>query len=298
LFGFSKDLLFLSTKSENWNMSFYPQPNKYQCGPFALKYAFAMLGVFVDEKKIGTLAGSTWWAGTDEIGLARAARRFECRMKHFTSPRPDKAIKLLNQEMKKGVPCILSVKNWGHWLTVVNYSRGKYVVIDSEQDKVISIQTPVQLLKLWKYYDEKNDLTSYDGYAIYPKFKVYTRARFGLKEAKVVMYDKNEDLAASWDQYVNDLTSACKPRTVLTVNYITFSEFLRRNEKNLIKRVANWHGVPTYAELKKILNNMKFVADVYDFIIHPEDEKKALIDVASILMMYSCGKYGMDPVYQ
>ena len=30
-------------------MSFYPQPNKYQCGPFALKYALAMVGVFKDE---------------------------------------------------------------------------------------------------------------------------------------------------------------------------------------------------------------------------------------------------------
>ena len=27
-------------------MSFYPQPNKWQCGPFALKYALVMLGVF------------------------------------------------------------------------------------------------------------------------------------------------------------------------------------------------------------------------------------------------------------
>ena len=25
-------------------MSFYPQPYKYQCGPFALKYALVMLG--------------------------------------------------------------------------------------------------------------------------------------------------------------------------------------------------------------------------------------------------------------
>ena len=30
----------------------------------------------------------------------------------------------------------------------------------------------------------------------------------------------------------------------------------------------------------------------------PEDEeKKALIDIASILMMYACGKYGMNKIY-
>ena len=64
-------------------MSFYPQPNKYQCGPFALKYALVMLGVFASEKSIAKKAGSTWWAGTDEIGLERAANHYDCRLKYF-----------------------------------------------------------------------------------------------------------------------------------------------------------------------------------------------------------------------
>ncbi len=54
-------------------MSFYPQPHRYQCGPFALKYALVMLGRFESEKSIAKKAGSNWWYGTDEIGLARAA---------------------------------------------------------------------------------------------------------------------------------------------------------------------------------------------------------------------------------
>lgn len=278
-------------------MSFYPQPNKYQCGPFALKYALVMLGVFKDEDQIGIIAGSTWWAGTDEIGLSRAARRFNCRMKYFQSSNPDDAKRALNQELKKGLPCILSVSNWGHWLTVVSYNKGRYVAIDSELDKVISILTPKQLLKKWLFHDRRIGVKSYDGYAIYPKFKVHTRAKFTIEKARYVMYDKHDDLAKKWDQYVNDLINICKTRTPLTVNFITFSELLRRNESSLIKKVANWHGMPTYSELKKILQNMKFVAEVYDLIIPADEEKKALIDLASLLMMYSCGKYGMDPLY-
>ena len=42
---------------------------------------------------------------------------------------------------------------------------------------------------------------------------------------------------------------------------------------------------------------MQFIADIYDFIIPTEDEKKALVDISSILMMYSCGKYGMSKIY-
>ena len=47
-------------------MSFYPQPDKYRCGPFALKHALVMLGVFKHENEIAVESGSTWWAGTNE----------------------------------------------------------------------------------------------------------------------------------------------------------------------------------------------------------------------------------------
>ncbi|MCW9095494.1 MAG: hypothetical protein OQJ74_06610 [Ignavibacteriaceae bacterium] len=50
-------------------MSFYPQPNKYQCGPFALKYALVMLGIFASEKSIAKRAGSTWWFGRMRLGF-------------------------------------------------------------------------------------------------------------------------------------------------------------------------------------------------------------------------------------
>ncbi|AFN74758.1 hypothetical protein MROS_1521 [Melioribacter roseus P3M-2] len=278
-------------------MSFYPQPNKYQCGPFALKYALVMLGVFKDEDQIGIIAGSTWWAGTDEFGLARAARRFNCRMKHFQSSNPGDARKLLIKNLQKGYPCILSVNNWEHWNTVVSYSKGKFVVIDSELDKVVSVVSATQLLRNWKYSDKKAGIVSYDGYAIAPKFKVHTRAKFTPRKAIQLMYEKNEDLARKWDQYTNDLINICKPRTKLSYNIITFNEFLRRNQNHLVKRVAMWHGEPTYSELKKILSNMKFVAEVYDLVVPIDEEKRAVTDIASILMMYACGKYGMTPIY-
>jgi len=57
-------------------MGIYPQPNIWQCGPFALKHALAMFGVLKDEKDISKLAGSHWWNGTDELQLGRAAKKF------------------------------------------------------------------------------------------------------------------------------------------------------------------------------------------------------------------------------
>ena len=278
-------------------MSFYPQPYKYQCGPFALKYGLVMLGLFENEREIGKKAGSTWWYGTDEIGLAKAARSYKCSMKYFRREVPAEAVKALNHNLKKGVPCILSVDNWEHWLTVINEQKGKYIVVDSGLEKVIVIYSAKQLLKRWKFVEDESGEISYDGYALTPKFKVITKANLTLEKARFVMRERNRLLAEKWDTYFNDLINICRPRVPQSKRVVSFAEFLRRHEKLIVTEVANWHGTPTFKELDRILKNLQFVAEVYDLVIYFEDQKKALVDLASILMMYACGKYGMEPIY-
>ncbi len=278
-------------------MSFYPQPYKYQCGPFALKYALIMIGRFENEREIGKRAGSTWWYGTDEIGLAKAAKSFNCKMKYFRRETPEESIKVLTNHLKQGLPCILSVDSWEHWVTVINEQQGKFIVVDSALDKVIVILSHNQLAKRWKYVDEETNYISYDGYALIPNVKPSTKANFSLEKARYVMRDRNKELAEKWDTFFNDLIAICRPRTAHSKRTISFAEFLRRHEKLLVAEIANWHGLPTYSELKKILRNMQFVAEVYDLVIYSEDQKKALVDLTSLLMMYACGKYGMDPIY-
>ncbi len=278
-------------------MSFYPQPYKYQCGPFALKYGLVMLGRFENEKTIGKRAGSTWWYGTDEIGLVKAAKTFDCKMKYFRRETPDEAIKALSRHLKRGWPCILSVDSWEHWISIVKVQQGKFIVFDSILDKVITIYSARQLALRWKYVDEDTGEVSYDGYALIPNTKPTTKPNFTLGKVRYVMSKRNKRLAVKWDTYFNDMISICRPRYPNSRSVISFNEFLRRNEKMLIEQVAYWHGNPTYSELEKLLKDLQFMADVYDLVIHSEDQKKALVDLTSILMMYACGKYGMDPIY-
>lgn len=278
-------------------MSFYPQPDSYRCGPFALKYALVMLGVFKHEDQIAYIAGSTWWAGTDEIGLARAAKKFNVRLKYLQSSNPNDARRMINSELKKNRPILLCVKNWEHWCTVVSYSKGEYVLIDSEFDKVIMVKNADQLIRYWRFKDYKTGVISYDAYSVIPQHKIYTRAKFTPLKALELMTKRYERLSKKWDVYVNDLFSITKPRTTLTYNCISFSEFLRRHQHNLVHQVADWHGMPSYSELENVLDNMRFVADIYDLIIPDDEEKRALIDITSLLMIYACGKYGMDPIY-
>ena len=278
-------------------MSLYKQPNKYQCGPFALKYALVMLGVFTSEKSIAKKAGSTWWAGTDEIGLARAAKSYNCRLKYFRRETGVDGVKVLIQHLKKGYPCILSVDEWGHWLTVINWQQGKFILVDSAEAKVIHIYSAQQIINRWKYIDPDDEFKSFDGYALMPNFKIRARAKFTLAKARYIMQKKNSDLAKHWDTYFNDLISICKPRTATSIHTISFGEFLRRYEKMIIHEVEYWHGVPSYNELRKVVDKMKFIADVYNLVIYIDEHKKALVDITSLLMMYACGKYGMEKIY-
>lgn len=275
-------------------MSFYPQPNSYACGPFALKYALVMIGQFQNEDDIGKLAGSTWWNGTDEIGLAKAAHKYNCTMTYFNNENSKPVLQKLKRFLKNGQPCILSVDKWGHWITVLHHEHNRYVVVDSSQQKVIMIYTEKQLLSRWIYRDEETNLASYDGYALTPEYKVKTRGTFNLERARFVMKERNAALALRWNMYFNDLISICKPLTPNAKKAITFTEFLRRNEALIVKEVADWHGSPQYAELKQVLENFEFVAETYRLHIYVKDQKKAFIDLTCILMMYACGKYGME----
>jgi len=256
-----------------------------------------MLGVFAGEKSIARKAGSSWWHGTDEIGLSVAAKYYDCRLKYFRREIGEDAIKVLVQHLKRGYPCILSVDKWGHWITVINWQQGKFIFIDSSKPKVINVYSAKQLISRWKYIDPDDEFKSFDGYALIPYFKPRTRAKFTLAKARYVMQNKNSDLAKHWDTYFNDLIAICKPRTATSIHTISFGEFLRRYEKMIVDEVVYWHGVPSSSELRKVVDKMKFIADVYNLIIYIDEHKKALVDITSLLMMYACGKYGMEKIY-
>ena len=107
-------------------MGFRAQRNLWQCGPYALKHALIMLGVLVDERKITKIAGSNG-AGTDERSLARAARRFNCDLKEIRLEKPDDARRELTTSLREGIPCLLCVHQWKHWVAVVKEEKGNSI---------------------------------------------------------------------------------------------------------------------------------------------------------------------------
>src|SRR5664279_4611930 len=170
-------------------MGLYEQPNRWQCGPFALKHALVALGIFAPEKTITELAGTRRGGGTDERQLRRAARRFRCDLMPIRRHEPELARRELVSQLRRGHPCLICVKEWEHWVTVVKSEAGKFIVLDSEKSAVLTIYSWGQLRRAWVYHerdarDRGLDETIYDLFPVVPRARVSTRARFSLARAR------------------------------------------------------------------------------------------------------------------
>lgn len=278
-------------------MSFYPQPNNWTCGPFALKYAMVMLGKFENETEISLKAGANWWNGVDEIGLAKAAKCFGCELKSIRRIDETKASSALLFYLAKGFPCILCVDEWSHWITIINSDQNKFIGVDSEQSPVIQIYSWEQLKKRWVFFNKEKKRNQFDFYPVLTKKRKFVKPVFTLNMAQELRKEKNYDLAQKWDEYFSDLIAITNFNSSRNFKSITITEFLNRYSKMIIDQVSYWHGFPTKNELKDLLKRFEFVAITYNIVVAEEKINEAISAFSSILSLYSCGKYGMNKIY-
>lgn len=283
-------------------MGLYPQPNKWQCGPFALKYGLIMLGKFVDENAISRIAGTHWWAGTDEIKLGRAARAFNCDMRIIRRTNSLRAKRELLLTLKKGFPAILCVDGWEHWITVVGAEKGKFIFVDSREAPVVCVDTWLAFKKRWVYKEvDPDDPTEtrslYDLHLLIPRFRVRTKARLSLKRARYLRRPENREFATHWDEYFTDLIQICTPRDPRSEQVFPMGELLRRHGAMMREQVSFWHGKVKKDQIRHLLRNMKFVADTYDLVVRKGDEKRAIAAITTLLTLWASSRFGVGQVY-
>lgn len=283
-------------------MGLYPQPNNWTCGPFALKHALIMLGRIVDEKRISRIAGTHWWSGTDEIKLARAARRYDCSLKLIRRKNSLRAKRELLLALKRGHPCLLCVDGWNHWVTVVGAEKGRFIYLDSRKQPVVRVEEWIALKKRWVYRERDEDdptlvETLYDLHPVIPLSRVRSKARFSLKQARYLRRPENRAFASHWDEYFNDLTRICTPRTPRSEKVFPMGELLRRHGAMLRAQIAYWHGSVRKEQVGKLLRNYRFIADTYDLVVRRDEEKRTLVALTANITLWAASKFGVDEVY-
>ena len=284
-------------------MGFYPQPNLWQCGPFALKHALVTLGILADENEVAAVAGTRWWSGTDEFQLAKAARHFNCDLTLIRRYDPAIARRELVSFLQRGIPVLLCVQEWSHWITAVKIEQGKFIILDSGKKSVLTILSWRDLKKTWCYHEQdERDKTAIqtilDFHPVLPRFRVTTKAKFSLARAKYLLKHGNRGFSRLWNEYLGDLLNLCRPRTARRSNFISLGEFLRRHEEMIVDQVDLWHGWIERSQARRILHHLHFVADTYGLVLPSQDEKRGIAGITAILTLWAASEYGVLPVYK
>lgn len=283
-------------------MGLYPQPNNWQCGPFALKHGLIMLGRIVDEKKISRIAGASWWNGADEIKLARAAKAYDCEIRLIRRKKTARAKRELLLALRKGYPALLCVDQWNHWIAVVGTDHDKFVLIDSRKAPVIQVATWPTLRRRWGFRQKDRDdptqtETLYDLHPVIPKFRAKTKAHFSLRHARYLRRPENHQFATHWDEYFTDLSSICTPRTPRSERVLSLGELLRRHQTMICDQIVFWHGSVKRERVAKILRNFRFVAETYDLVVRQDEEKRAISAITALLALWAASRFGVGTVY-
>ncbi len=280
---------------------FYPQPNEWTCGPFALKHALIALGKFVDATELAAAAKTHWWSGTDEIRLARAAREHECDLVLERRRDPEEARKLLVRLLREQIPVLLCVEEWTHWITIVGYQDRRFVMLDSTDEPVMSVATWPQIRNKWRYHDFEYDKVQppvlYDLMAVIPRSRSSAvKADFSVARVKYLRRPENRQLALHWNEYVEDLMAICKP-SVRIVEALSMAEFLRRHQELLVTRAQYWHGDVARDDIVRLLRNMRFVSETYGLVVPAATTRRALTDLAIVVTLWACAARGVDEMF-
>ena len=280
---------------------YYPQPNEWTCGPFALKHALLALGRMVDVTQIAQTAKTHWWSGTDEIQLARAARTFECDLVLERRRSPDDARKILVKYLREQTPVLLCVEEWSHWITVLRHEGSKFVVVDSTDDPLLSVRTWPQVRNWWRYHDveyAKDDPpVLYDLMAVAPRFRTTVKADFSVERVKFLRRPENKRLGRHWNEYLEDLLQICRPPSVRIAAPLSMAEFLRRHQELLLTRAVYWHGDVQREDVARVLRDLRFVSETYGLVIPASMSRRALADLAILVSLWVCADRGVDGMF-
>jgi|SRR5579863_4301731 len=134
----------------------YPQRNKWACGPWALRHCFLKWGLDVDPYDLAKMCKSTRGGGTDERKMERGTRLVGGHYRTIDVESASEAKRQIERLLRKGLPLILSVEKWGHWVACLHHSSKGYLIFDSSRPgPVIQLWTWHKLKKRLRYVDKR-----------------------------------------------------------------------------------------------------------------------------------------------
>jgi len=265
-------------------MAFEQQHKEYSCGAAALRYALTFLGKSVEEKDLRKASQTTFW-GTDEGGIAKAARRYGCEAVLRNYRRFQPAFRSLMRYAQSGQPCILCVDKWMHWVAVAGANRNGVALFDPKALEVAGLVKPESLRRRWAHFRQEDGETDPHFFFIAVRPRVRRRHPRGIVDNELVEgLRRREDLREGWDRYLVDLLSVFgRRRAPRAANGYPAWRFLTRAAPMVIETVSSFDGEVSRRFYRTELRNLAVVARAYGMQMRPRDERRALVGLACIL---------------
>jgi len=266
-------------------MAFERQDKDYSCGAASLRYALTFLGKSVDEKDLRRASQTTFWRGTDEGGIAKAARRYGCEAVMRNYRRFPAAFRSLMRYVQNGQPCILCVDNWMHWVAVAGANRHGVALFDPQPKgrEVAALVKPELLRRRWAHFKHHG---AKDPHFFFIAIRPRERRRHpkGIADTDVV-HDlrRREDLRENWDRYLQDLIELFGRTPSKAADSYAAWRFIRRNSELLVETVASFDGEVPKRLYRTELRNLALVGRAYGLTVRPRDERRVMVGLTCIL---------------
>lgn len=111
------------------------------------------MGITRTEDELATLCRTSSEGGTKADGLVRATKAVlpESNPRKYND-KPDVAVMRLQACLRAGIPCILAVDSWDHWVAAVGtIGLDKVVIADPADEELFLYVTGGELLDRWAY---------------------------------------------------------------------------------------------------------------------------------------------------
>jgi ABC-type bacteriocin/lantibiotic exporter with double-glycine peptidase domain len=135
------------------------QKDGYSCGPVALMHCCKELGLQVTEPEMRELTDVDS-DGADEHKLIEAIEALGLGAEALYNADPDEAWASLIERLGAGMPCLLCVDGWDHWVAAVGTDGDRVALQDSERTEEnkeangLHLLTREELEARWQNADE------------------------------------------------------------------------------------------------------------------------------------------------
>lgn len=272
-------------------MAIYAQPNSWQCGPFALKHALLAVGRFAHEEELTRLAGADASHGTDDTGLARAARAHGCKLRLVRRKDAAAARSALTTTLARGMPALLCLDHWEHWVAAVGVEGDQFVLFDSHFDQPLRVEPWDRLGRRLEYRERRwlGTRTLYDVHPLEPRTR--RRFRLGLTPplAKRLLAAGDGRLSRDWDDLARQLLTLGAPQGPQLEFGVPLAEWIAERRERIAELAA---GVAPElpSRLPSAFDDLAFVARLYDLMLRPDAEPDAESALADMIILRAHGR--------